>query len=207
MTEENQIEEGQVQEVEPEVQETPEVQTQEIREEVKQERQEEPLTVNVDPQTQFEIKLQEFDKNIATAEAQAADLKKQNPDVIISIGALATLAATTHFPKKKIIFTTVLNLEKYNFTKNKNVCGISLQIPLENSFTQFKMLAAKAKNVGVFYNPANTSDLMNKAKVLLPKLGMKLAPIAVNSPDQVSEWLKKLSNQIDSLWMLPDPDA
>lgn len=39
--------------------------------------QSEPITVNVDANTAFTLKLQEFDKAIATAEAQAANLKMQ----------------------------------------------------------------------------------------------------------------------------------
>ena len=36
-----------------------------------------PIEIEVDPQVAFNLKLQEFDKAIATAEAQAADLKRQ----------------------------------------------------------------------------------------------------------------------------------
>ena len=37
----------------------------------------EPIKIEVDPPTAFNLKMQEFDKNIATAEAQVYELKRQ----------------------------------------------------------------------------------------------------------------------------------
>jgi biopolymer transport protein ExbD len=47
-----------------------------------QSQEQQPLEIEVDAQTAFQIKLQEFDKNIATGEAQVADLKKQKMEYI-----------------------------------------------------------------------------------------------------------------------------
>lgn len=38
--------------------------------------------INIPPETQFELKLQEFDKKIAIAELNVADLKKQKAEFI-----------------------------------------------------------------------------------------------------------------------------
>lgn len=48
----------------------------EFKEVVKDEQKPETV-INIDNNTAFSLKLQEFDKNIAIAEAQVADLKKQ----------------------------------------------------------------------------------------------------------------------------------
>jgi len=45
-------------------------------------QQEQQMEIEVDMQTAFQIKLQEFDKNIATGEAQIADIKKQKMEYI-----------------------------------------------------------------------------------------------------------------------------
>jgi hypothetical protein len=44
---------------------------------VQPETEQKPLEIEVEPQVAFNLKLQEFDKAIATAEAQVYDLKKQ----------------------------------------------------------------------------------------------------------------------------------
>ena len=44
--------------------------------------QDQPMEIEVDLQTAFQIRLQEFDKNIAAGEAQVADLKKQKMEYI-----------------------------------------------------------------------------------------------------------------------------
>ena len=46
-------------------------------EQVVQQPEQKPLEIEVDPQVAFNLKLQEYDKAIATAEAQVYDLKKQ----------------------------------------------------------------------------------------------------------------------------------
>jgi len=41
-----------------------------------------PLEIQINAETAFTLKLQEFDKNIATAEAQAANLKKEKLEFV-----------------------------------------------------------------------------------------------------------------------------
>ena len=48
-----------------------------MAEEVKVQEEQKPLEITVDPQVAFNLKLQEFDKAIAVAEAQVYELKKQ----------------------------------------------------------------------------------------------------------------------------------
>ena len=44
----------------------------------------EQLNITIDNETAFQLKLQEFDKNIANAEFQVSDLKRQKMDFIYS---------------------------------------------------------------------------------------------------------------------------
>lgn len=44
--------------------------------------EEKPVEIEVEPQVAFNLKIQEYDKAIATAEAQVADLKKQKMSFI-----------------------------------------------------------------------------------------------------------------------------
>ena len=60
-----------------------EVKEPEIKEENKiEEQKEEPMEVEVDSAVAFQLKLQEFEKNIATAKAQAALLEQQKIEFI-----------------------------------------------------------------------------------------------------------------------------
>ena len=43
-----------------------------------------PLEIQIDAQTAFQLKLQEFDKNIAIAEFQVSDVKKQKAEFVYS---------------------------------------------------------------------------------------------------------------------------
>jgi hypothetical protein len=61
--------------------------------------QQQPIEIEVDMQTAFQLKLQEFDKVIAIAEAQAADLKKQKMSTIYDYN----LQMITEQHKQKLI--------------------------------------------------------------------------------------------------------
>jgi len=50
--------------------------------EVKETKQEEPQQIEVDQQTAFQMKIQEFDIKVATAKAQAAQLEKEKLEFI-----------------------------------------------------------------------------------------------------------------------------
>ena len=50
--------------------------------ETEQKEEQKQLEIQVDGQTAFQLRIQEFDKNIATAEFQVADLKKQKMEFV-----------------------------------------------------------------------------------------------------------------------------
>ena len=51
-------------------------------EQVQQQPEQKPIEIEVDPQVAFNLKLQEYDKAIAIAEAQVYDFKKQKMSFI-----------------------------------------------------------------------------------------------------------------------------
>jgi len=81
MTDEEKKEETQEVE-EKEISDTQEVQENQNTENSEEKKEEDIPTIQVDPETEFTLKLQEFDRDIATAEAQVADLKKQKMEYI-----------------------------------------------------------------------------------------------------------------------------
>ena len=66
----------------------PEVKEEKIEEQISEEPkveekpEDQPMEVHVDSSVAFQLKLQEFDKNIATAKAQAAELERQKIEFI-----------------------------------------------------------------------------------------------------------------------------
>jgi len=78
---ENMEEQESIQEENKEEIQEDQIENQEQVQEENQEQEDIP-TIPVDADTEFQLKLQQFDKDIATAEAQAADLKKQKIEYI-----------------------------------------------------------------------------------------------------------------------------
>ena len=56
--------------------------TQEKKQEEQKQEQKPQLEIQIDNETAFQLKLQEFDKNIATVECQVADLKRQKLEFV-----------------------------------------------------------------------------------------------------------------------------
>lgn len=130
-------------------------------------------------------------------------LKAHPPDLIFALGRKAATLSVTSFSRVPVIFAMVLNWRRHHL-KRRNSTGISLEIPGEIQFTQFKMVAPRIKRVGVFYNPEQTRELVNRARPLAQRLGITLIPVPVHRSSDLKSALNRTSSRLDALWMIPD---
>ncbi len=127
-----------------------------------------------------------------------------SPSVIISLGALAsttTIAVETEIP---IVFAMVIDYQKYPELAQANVTGVSMEIPIETMFTQFKMLMPDVDCIGVPYHPEGSGDVVDEAIAVLKKMGIELVNIKVEKPKNMTKKLKKQSKKCGGLWMVAD---
>ncbi|QTA87211.1 ABC transporter substrate-binding protein [Desulfonema magnum] len=131
-------------------------------------------------------------------------LKREKPSVIICLGALA--AETTIQLEKKIpvIFAMVINYRSYSEFKQKNVTGVSMEIPPASLFIQFRMLAPRVRSLGVPFHPDVSAEIVREASDAAKKMGIRLTAIPVKEPKRMTAELSRHENAYDGLWMLGD---
>lgn len=134
-----------------------------------------------------------------------AQVKRDKPRLIFAIGDKATFLAKKEFSETPVIFSMVLNWNKLKISENKNITGISLDVPPESQFTQLKLVAPRVSRVGVIYSPEASQELIERAKEISSGLGLGLVSYQVHSEKEVKKAWDKIKDQIDALWMVADP--
>lgn len=131
-------------------------------------------------------------------------IKSKNPSLIVCLGALSATAVIQAENKIPIIFAMVINYKQYPELKHPDVTGISMEIPQESLFTQFRLLMPQVRSIGIPFHPAVSSEIVNDALTASNKMGIQIIPISVADPDKISDKLSENKDKYAGLWMLAD---
>ncbi|GJQ58058.1 MAG: hypothetical protein SCALA701_08590 [Candidatus Scalindua sp.] len=131
------------------------------------------------------------------------NIEKEKPDIILTIGVLATTIAKEEIEDIPIIFCMVINHERYELIK-QNITGISNEVAIESQLIGYQALVNSLRNVGVIYDPSNTGNIIDDAERQMKGIGIRLVKYEIKSPEMVGKALHALNGKIDALWILPD---
>lgn len=133
----------------------------------------------------------------------ARKVRKEKPDIILSIGVLATTVVKEKIKNIPIIFCMVINHERFKLT-GPNITGISTEIAIEDQFKGYQSILGQLNNIGVIYDPSKTGIIVENAELKMKHLGISLIKYEITSSKKISEALENLTGKIDALWLLPD---
>ncbi|OQX25288.1 MAG: hypothetical protein BWK80_16390 [Desulfobacteraceae bacterium IS3] len=158
-----------------------------------------------------------FSESFPNAEISVLDLKgerdtekvkefigKTAPSVIVCFGSLSANTAIPLEKKIPIIFSMVINYSRYPELQQENVTGVSMEIPAETLFTQFRMLLPEIRSVGVPFHPSVSSEILTEAMNASKKVGIELVAVKVENPDEIKSRLAENEKKYSGLWMLAD---
>lgn len=137
-----------------------------------------------------------------------AEIRRQAPDLILSLGTLATRVAKEKAKNIPIVFSFVLNPVTSGLIPNlkssgSNLTGVALDIPIAEQFKMFKMVIPRLRTVAVFYNPEETGNIIKQARAIARNQGLILKAIPISSSDKLVPKLNELGS-VDGLWMVAD---
>lgn len=136
-------------------------------------------------------------------------IKASKPDLVFTIGTLATNVAHDSIKDTPIVFCMVLNpvagglVDAMN-APGGNITGASLDISPRVQFRFLKSVLPHMKTIGVLYHPAETSLIVTSASNAAKDMGMALIAHPVTSENDISSGLEKLKDRVDCLWSVPD---
>ncbi len=166
---------------------------------------------------QFDEVINGFKDSYPDASIKILDLERQqdlqtvstfissnNPSAIICLGAGAAITAVSIEKKRPIIFSMVLNYQRYKQLKQPNVTGIAMEVMPATLFTQFRLLFPKLDSIGVPYHPEVSMEIVQDAISASKLLNLKILPIELSNPDEMEKKLAENNVKINGLWMIAD---
>lgn len=142
-------------------------------------------------------------------DAQLAELRKKNPQLVVTLGSAATERASKAIKDIPVLFCMALNPMASGFIRSmnasgNNLTGASLDIPPQVQFESIRSVVPGAKRIGVIYNPQITEIVVQQARKAAKEMGLELFAVPVTSSDKVPDALRTLENNVDALWSVAD---
>jgi putative ABC transport system substrate-binding protein len=131
-----------------------------------------------------------------------SEINEIRPDMVLAIGrdALSMVKRIEGIP---IVYLMVLNPQS-TLSGEKNITGVSMNIPPEKQLMVLLGALPYTKNIGLLYDPNRTGYLVRKAKDAARKIGIKLIAREIHSSRDAPSLIMDMKEKIDVFWMLPD---
>ena len=155
---------------------------------------------------QPEILTFDLDGDEPRAATVLAAVSSAHPQLVITVGSLATAAVLKALPATPVLFSMVLYPRESGFltAPARQVTGVSLDIPFDVQFKYLRRLFPAAHRVGVLYNVGETGTLIEEARKASAAHGFSLIAESVGEPMQALETLERLMDNVDVMWSLAD---
>jgi len=130
-------------------------------------------------------------------------IKSESPDIIYAIGSNAYQLAAQYSGDKPLLFSSVINWER--FGRGINKYGVANELSLSQEMSLLRYVLPDLKRVGVIYDPHFSTERIAEARIQTNELGLKLVELKVEGADDLEEKLNSLLSEIDVLWVIADP--
>lgn len=145
----------------------------------------------------------DFDGKMKAGKKIVRKIGKENPDIILTVGVLATTVTKGEIKDIPIVFCMVINHERFQLS-GRNITGIATEVSIEKQLKGFQSILGSLKNIGVIYDPSKTGNIIKDADTQVKNIGGDLVKYEIRSSDMVPEAMESLIGRIDALWLLPD---
>lgn len=127
----------------------------------------------------------------------------ENPDLIYSIGSKAYQLADQSRSQKPLLFSSVINWQR--FQRGKNSYGVANELSLSQELSLLRYLLPNAHRIGVLYDPRYSRERVAEARAYAHEVELNLVEQTVNDVDELSGALDSLLPKVDVLWLIADP--
>jgi len=130
-------------------------------------------------------------------------IKDESPDLIYSIGSQAYQLASQFGGSKPVLFSSVINWQR--FERRDNSYGIANELSLTQELSLLRFLLPGLPRIGVIYDPHFSAERINEARAQAKELGLVLVEQTVDDEHPLAQHLDGLLDKIDILWLIADP--
>ncbi|MCC6545096.1 MAG: ABC transporter substrate-binding protein [Nitrospirae bacterium] len=153
----------------------------------------------------YDGKMREFDLkgDLEESGRVVREIKRHLPDLIISVGLLATVTAKNNFQHTPIVYCMVFNPDLFSIS-GSNLTGVNLNISSFEAIRRLRELFPEAKKIGILYDPAKSKRIVEKDMQIAQTWGFTLTTKEVSSIKEMPDAFRDIQNEIDLLWLIPD---
>jgi putative ABC transport system substrate-binding protein len=130
-------------------------------------------------------------------------IKDESPDLIYSIGSQAYQLATQFGGSKPVLFSSVINWQR--FEKRDNSYGVANELSLSQELSLLRFVLPGLQRIGVIYDPQFSTERITEARNQARDLGLTLVEQTVDGDTPLANNLDTLLDKIDVLWLIADP--
>lgn len=139
------------------------------------------------------------DGNLEETQSQA--LRQSKSAVALAVGSQAAALIKNGYPGIPMIFCMVFDSHQY---RGENITGIGLNVPALAQFQALKSVLPSARRIGVVFDPGQSLALVEDGRQAAAALDLVLAEKTVTSSFEISNAVKEMIWNIDTLWVIPD---
>lgn len=139
-------------------------------------------------------------------EALEKRIDDENPDLIYSIGSKAYQLASQSPGDTPLLFSSVINWQR--FGRGKNSYGVANELSLSQELSLLRYLLPSVRRIGILYDPAYSRERVAEARAYSSEVGLTLVEQTVGEADGATGLHKSLDTllpKVDVLWLIADP--
>ncbi len=168
--------------------------------------------IEVINKSKTEPQLMRFNLDVPKSEigAVVARIRQTRPDVILTVGSMATSEVSSRVSDVPIVFSMVLYPVASGFASSmrssgRNITGAAMDVSIEEQFKLLSRIAPQLKRVGVLYNREETGSVIREAEKAANKMGLVLVAEQVHSEKDIpAAFDGLLQKDIQALWSVAD---
>lgn len=130
-----------------------------------------------------------------------------HPKLIFALGAKAAFAAklwTRDHQDITVLFSLVLNWQRYHLMDQKNMVGIAAEIAPGTKFANIAVFSPDIKRIGVIYS-SHSILVLKKAKEAADIFNIELYDKKINRSKDFQRSFKEMRRKVDAFLVLNDP--
>jgi putative ABC transport system substrate-binding protein len=129
-------------------------------------------------------------------------MKGKPPQLLLTIGTLATQTALKELPDIPLVAGLVMDLD--GMQKSGNVTGVGVEFPIDVQLQWLQRIVPGAGTIGALYNPKENRAKIEAATKIVRGLGLTLVTREVETPRALPDALESIAKGADVLWGLSD---
>lgn len=139
------------------------------------------------------------------ADENALELAGGRPSLVVALGRKAVQLARRRMSSVPLLFAMTVGYQRLSELEGADVMGVPLELPPQAEFSQFKLALPSLRRVVTFYSPAESYELVTRAREELRGLELELVAVPIASARDVPDAYGRAVGRGDAIWMMNDP--